>query len=151
MSLIESEMEIDVSNFCLVCYYDKETNKLARIENYTNNSSDIEADVKSYEYGYNAVVIKPEQLMGQLQQLKFENKTLKEKLEKVKSTLELYANSKIGALQDNGTYRIDCGGDAVIGSFRLQTSNTFGLPSIFTYDPRPAKEALNILGEDNGN
>lgn len=81
----------------------------------------------------------------QRQQFEAENEALKEKLEKVKSTLELYANSKIGTLQDNGTYKIDCGGNTVMGSFGLQISNPFGLPSTFTYDPRPAKEALKLI------
>lgn len=69
--------EIDVSDFCLVCYYNKETNKLAHIEHYDDVSPDIKSDIESYEYAYNATVVKPEQIIEQLQQLKAENEELK--------------------------------------------------------------------------
>lgn len=60
--------KIDVSNFCLVIYYDNKTNELAHIEQYTDNSDDIQTDIDSYKYGYNAKIIKPEKLIEQLQQ-----------------------------------------------------------------------------------
>lgn len=84
--------------------------------------------------------------MDEMDSMQYRIDELEEKLEKIKPILELYANSKIGTLQDNGTYRIDCGGNTMAGSFGL-LNNPFGLPSTFTYDPRPAKEALKIIGE----
>lgn len=69
---------VDVSCFCLVCYYDKDTNKLAHIEHYEDNSYDIKTDIESHKYGYNAEIIKPEKLIQKLKAKEQECEELKE-------------------------------------------------------------------------
>ena len=65
--MTDKQIIIDgVSNFCLVCYYDNRTNELVRIEHYEDNSGDMKSDIDSYKYGYNAEIIKPEQIIKQL-------------------------------------------------------------------------------------
>lgn len=67
MDTEKEQIRLDsVSNFCLVCYYDNKTKELVRIEQYKDNSSDIQTDINSYKYGYNAEIIKPEELINQL-------------------------------------------------------------------------------------
>ena len=56
----------NVSNFCLVCYYDNKNKELVRIEQYKDSSGDIQTDIESHKYGYNAKIIKPEELIKQL-------------------------------------------------------------------------------------
>lgn len=56
----------NVSNFCLVCYYDNKNKELVRIEQYKDGSGDIQTDIESHKYGYNAKIIKPEELIKQL-------------------------------------------------------------------------------------
>lgn len=72
-------------------------------------------------------------------------KALKDKLEKVRQTLEHYANSKIGTLQPDGTYRLDTSNPVDV-LFRCEPNQVLG-SCFYTYDPRPAKEALKIIGE----
>lgn len=67
MDTEKEQIRLDsVSNFCLVCYYDNKTKELVRIEQYKDNSSDIQTDINSHKYGYNAEIIKPEELINQL-------------------------------------------------------------------------------------
>ena len=66
----------NINNFCLVCYYDNKTNELVHIEQYNDNDTSIHSDIESYKYGYNAEIVKPEQLIRQLDQLKAENKKM---------------------------------------------------------------------------
>lgn len=56
---------MEISNFCLVCYYDKDTDKLARIEHYSNAGS-AQSDIDSYKYGYYTKIYKPEELLNLL-------------------------------------------------------------------------------------
>lgn len=70
-------MTDSVSNFCLVCYYDNKTNELVRIEKYDNNDTSIHSDIESYKYGYNAEIVKPEQLIKQLRTKQQECERLK--------------------------------------------------------------------------
>lgn len=56
---------MEISNFCLVCYYDKDTDKLARIEYYSDADS-AQSDIDSYKYGYYAKIYKPEELLNLL-------------------------------------------------------------------------------------
>lgn len=51
-----------ISDFCLVCYFDKTTDELVRIEHYSDNDSP-QSDIDSYKYGYYANVYKPEELL----------------------------------------------------------------------------------------
>lgn len=66
----------NISNFCLACYYDNKTNELVHIEQYNDNDTSIHSDIESYKYGYNAEIVKPEQLIRQLDQLKANNKKM---------------------------------------------------------------------------
>ena len=111
----------DVSNFCLVCYYDNKTNELVRIEQYNDNDSSMYSDIESYKYGYNAKIVKPEEiikqlkakeqecerwkenlpnaitrLMGELDQAKVENEKLKKDVERWKSNF----NGKVSAIEE---------------------------------------------------
>lgn len=64
--MTDKQTEDNVSNFCLVCYYDNTTNKLSHIEFYYDNDTSMHSDIDSYRYGYNAKIIKPEELIKQL-------------------------------------------------------------------------------------
>ena len=68
-------------------------------------------------------------------QLKVENEELKQTLTEIKPILELYANSKIGEEQLDGTYKIT-----------VKNSNVLG-ETYITFDPRPAKQALQKISE----
>ena len=124
----------EVSNFCLVCYYDKENKELVRIEQYKDGSGDMQTDIESYKYGYNAKIIKPEELIKKLahktqecedlklilQQSKDNNKStmlllakkneeceeLKEDLKRYKGVLKDTVVTKIDYLQESLTNQI---------------------------------------------
>ena len=61
----------------------------------------------------------------------------KQTLVEIKPILELYANSKIGKEQLDGTYKITVEDLKVLG----------GTYITFCYDPRPAKQALQKIKE----
>lgn len=60
---------------------------------------------------------------------------LKQTLAEIKPTLELYASSKIGEEQLDGTYKITVKNSSVLGD------------TYITFDPRPAKQALQKINE----
>jgi hypothetical protein len=102
-------------------------------------------DLKSFLVG-EAIQNEYEQQLDQLkaQLLDQEAETLKaggiiHKLEKtlaeIKPILELYANSKIGEEQPDGTYKLSGG-----------IWDSFGFCAT-TYDPRPAREGLKKISE----
>lgn len=62
---------------------------------------------------------------------------LKQTLDEIKQILELYANSKVGEEQPDGTYQLSSG---IGGSFGFGFCTT-------TYDPRPARQALQKISE----
>ncbi len=72
-------------------------------------------------------------MLGDLQ---IENTKLKTCLTEIKEVLELYANSKIGEEQPNGTYKIV---EEAIGAI--------GGTCIAYYDPRPAIKGLQKISE----
>ena len=78
---------VDVSNFCLVCYYDNKTNELVRIEQYNDNDSSMYSDIESYKYGYNAKIVKPEEIIKQLSRKEQECKELKEQLKEMNEVI----------------------------------------------------------------
>ena len=61
----------------------------------------------------------------------------KQTLTEIKSILELYANSKVGEEQSDGTYQLSSG---ILDSFGFGFCTT-------TYDPRPARQALQKISE----
>lgn len=63
------------------------------------------------------------------------NRKYKECLTEIKPILELYANSKIGEEQLDGTYKLS---GSIWDSFGFCTT---------TYDPRPAREGLKKISE----
>lgn len=63
------------------------------------------------------------------------NLKLRQTLTEIKSILELYANSKVGEEQSDGTYKLSSG---IWDSFGFCTT---------TYDPRPARQALQKISE----
>ena len=79
---------VDVSNFCLVCYYDNKTNELARIEPYYDNDTSMYSDIDSYRYGYNAEITKPEEIIKQL-------KRKEQEYEELKNIINEAQNSKL--------------------------------------------------------
>ena len=68
--------------------------------------------------------------------LKAENGKLEQVLTEIKPILELYANSKIGEEQIDGTYKI------IVEDLRV-----LGGTYIIFYDPKPAKQALQKISE----
>ena len=60
---------------------------------------------------------------------------LKQTLTEIKPILELYANSKVGEEQLDGTYKITVKNSSVLGD------------TYITFDPRPAKQALQKISE----
>lgn len=71
----------------------------------------------------------------QLKRKEQKNEKLKQTLTKIKPILELYANSKIGEEQLDGTYKIIVKESKVLGD------------TYITFDPRPAKQALQKINE----
>ena len=57
----------------------------------------------------------------------------KQTLAEIKPILELYANSKIGEEQLDGTYKITVKNSSILGD------------TYITFDPRPAKQALQKI------
>lgn len=51
-----------ISDFYLVYYFDKDTDELVRVEQYSSNNS-AQSDIDSYKYGYYANVYQPEELL----------------------------------------------------------------------------------------
>ena len=74
-----------------------------------------------------------------LYDLQFENDKLKQTLTEIKPILELYANSKIGEEQPDGTYKYS-------GKYSGKYIESNGLVCI-NYDPRPAREGLKKISE----
>ena len=89
-------MTDSVSNFYLVCYYDNKTNELVRIEQYNDNDTSVHSDIESYKYGYNAEIIKPEQLIKQLRIQVQECDQLKQALQEIKDYCNKYPQNSIG-------------------------------------------------------
>lgn len=77
--MTDKQIEDNVSDFCLVCYYDNKTNELARIEQYYDNDTSRYLDIDSYSYGYNAEITKPEELIKQFKLKEQECEELKKK------------------------------------------------------------------------
>jgi citrate synthase len=73
--------------------------------------------------------------LDKIGQLNTENYKLKQTLAEIKPILELYANSKIGEEQPDGTYKLSGG-----------IWDSFGFCAT-TYDPRPAREGLKKISE----
>ena len=71
----------------------------------------------------------------QLKRKQQECEKLKQTLTEIKPTLELYASSKIGEEQLDGTYKITVKNSSVLGD------------TYITFDPRPAKQALQKISE----
>ena len=74
-------------------------------------------------------------LQGKKIKLEQECEKLKQTLTEIKLILELYANSKIGEEQLDGTYKITVKNSSVLGD------------TYITFDPRPAKQALQKINE----
>ena len=74
-------------------------------------------------------------LQGKKIKLEQEYEKLKQTLTEIKPILELYANSKIGEEQLDGTYKIAVKNSSVLGD------------TYITFDPRPAKQALQKIKE----
>lgn len=75
--MTDKQIKDNVSNFCLVCYYDNKTNELERIEQYYDNDTSRYSDIDSHRYGYNDEIIKPEKLIKQLKRKEQECEELK--------------------------------------------------------------------------
>ena len=76
-----------------------------------------------------------EKLKMLLKRKEQECEKLKQTLTEIKPILELYANSKIGEEQLDGTYKITVKNSSVLGD------------TYITFDPRPAKQALQKISE----
>ena len=63
---LEISNHLEISNFTLVCYFNKDTNDLVRIEQYRDDDTSIQSDIDSYKYGYNTKIIKPETLFYEI-------------------------------------------------------------------------------------
>ena len=73
--------------------------------------------------------------LKQLQRKEQKCEKLKQILTEIKPILELYANSKVGEEQLDGTYKIIVKESKVLGD------------TYITFDPRPAKQALQKINE----
>lgn len=73
---------------------------------------------------------------------KLVNKVMKleKTLTEIKPTLEFYANSTIGEEQEDGTYRIEL-------SHKYGSSNMYGAPCYYKYNPKLARQALQKIKE----
>lgn len=61
-------------------------------------------------------------------------------LTEIKPILEYYANSTLGEEQEDGTYRIEL-------SYKYGSSNMYGAPCYYKYNPKPARQALQKISE----
>ena len=94
-----------VSDFCLVCYYDNKNKELVRIEQYKDGSGDIQTDIESHKYSYNAEIIKPDELIEQLARKTQECEELKKEVKReIKNTVDMERLAKSYG-QDMLTYR----------------------------------------------
>lgn len=105
----------NVSNFCLVCYYDNKNKELVRIEQYKDGSGDIQTDIESHKYGYNAKIIKPEELIKQLAR-----KT--QECELLETQLESYHIGEAKLVQRNQELEQEC---EKLEDFRTLTRGVF--------------------------
>lgn len=64
----------------------------------------------------------------------------KQTLTEIKPILEYYANSTLGEEQEDGTYRIEL-------SYKYGSSNMYGAPCYYKYNPKPARQALQKISE----
>lgn len=71
-------------------------------------------------------------------------KVYEKTLTEIKPILEYYANSTIGEEQEDGTYRIEL-------SYKYGSSNMYGAPCYYKYNPKPARQALQKISECEGN
>lgn len=88
--MTDKQIKDNISNFYLVCYSDNKTNELARIEQYHDNDISMYSDIDIYRYGYNAEIIKPEEL---IKQIKLSEQKLVEKdkeIERLKQGIKHY-------------------------------------------------------------
>jgi hypothetical protein len=72
------------------------------------------------------------------------HKKLKQTLTEIKPILEYYANSTIGEEQEDGTYHIEL-------SYKYGSSNMYGAPCYYKYNPKPARQALQKISECEAN
>ena len=76
---------------------------------------------------------KEKNLVIQAMELNERYDNLKQTLTEIKPILELYANSKVGEEQLDGTYKITVKNSSILGD------------TYITFDPRPAKQALQKI------
>ena len=96
--MTDTQIKDNISNLYLVCYYDKKTNKLARIEQYHDNDLSMYSDTDCYRYGYNADIIKPEEL---IKQIKLSEQKLIEKdkeIERLKQGIKHYQRGMLSII-----------------------------------------------------
>lgn len=62
----KKEINKDISVLHLVCYLDNKTDKLLWIEQYENNSENIQTNTNKYKHDYNDKIIKTEELINQM-------------------------------------------------------------------------------------
>ena len=103
-----------------------ENDELQKIIDEAKNSN---LDLKSFLVG-EAIQNEYEQQLDQLKQT----------LTEIKPILEYYANSTIGEEQEDGTYRIEL-------SHKYGSSNMYGAPCYYKYNPKPARQALQKISE----
>ena len=134
------EDDVQIKNFCELqyisckefdcanCYFKKWKRKEQECEEFKKQ---VEVFTRQLEKVNKEVITEKEKNATQRQ----ENEKLEQVVTEIKPILELYANSKVGEEQLDGTYKITVKESKVLGD------------TYITFDPRPAKQALQKIRE----
>ena len=110
------------------CIWEKYLRKEQECEEFKKQ---VEVFTRQLEKANKEVITEKEKNATQRQ----ENEKLEQVVTEIKPILELYANSKVGEEQLDGTYKITVKESKVLGD------------TYITFDPRPAKQALQKIRE----
>lgn len=126
---------------CCECKWWKQLDQLKK-ENETYKSSIVANLDKNISKRYRELLEENDQLKETIEgllsiqyKLADNNKRLRQTLAEIKPILEYYENSKIGEIQEDGSYKLEW------------TFSEVTTPYCINYDPKPAREALRKINE----
>ena len=146
----------------LKIYIESNEQQVKEVETLVMDNDRLINELDQLKFDYAELEKRHNDSFEQFKQLKAENEELKKKVEsylcstncykyqqteklkqtlaEIKPILEYYANSTIGEEQEDGTYRIEL-------SYKYGSSNMYGAPCYYKYNPKPAKQALQKISE----
>lgn len=136
---VKSKTEYIQEQRDIINQYSKEIEMYKKCQGKRASKREEELKAEVAELKKQLTILDDEDVVVEITVKQFEEyKKLKQTLTEIKSILELYANSKIGEEQSDGTYKLSSGICAIQDSFGFCTT---------TYDPRPARQALQKISE----